>query len=165
MLSLVLTIIFQVLSYDILCLGGILLVLGLIDRLSRSSVSVVVHLARRPKIVIAFFPWIPLLIWCTKRCARWEQKHHWVFLSFMGLVYVGSFVLIVQANENLSHLGAVFAAWATFIIQALFRPDGNDGRDDEDVPEGPAPTPTGDAVEQWLRSLIKEPVGTRLRAA
>lgn len=117
-------------------------------------------LTKHKRLVVWLFPWIPLLVWLSRQ-GRKHQSVTRMVCWFVLVFCIGGQIYFYQTkNPQASAVGALFAvfqAWTFIVIWSLLGPDDDRrGNDPDEQPDDP--TPTGDVVDFWLRSLTRSAV-------
>lgn len=116
------------------------------------------------KFFFPLFPFFYVFKWVTPPLLRYRHSNYTRYLITTVAVQVLALVLTCLVSFGHVHpvfidIQAVVYIFGVIFVVIAFRNDGGwhrGGNNDEPAPIGP--TPTGDRVEEWLRSLLREPV-------
>lgn len=109
--------------------------------------------------VAVCFPWLVGVSFCASRLRSLRQrKKQWADLAFAlaEQCIVGLFLLTIWFHSPLLPGALALIDWV-FLIGKLskgYPPGDGDAGGDDEGPDEPPPTGTGDAAERWLRSRV-----------
>ncbi len=120
------------------------------------------HFFRKmPWLVFLLFPWFGVLLWLAQPAKKLYQNNGRRYYACLWFLDGAGFALMVlgacRPDDKLYIFGWLLCLWV-WIGDILVHRDGEDGKqDDPDEPIPDGPTPTGDAVDAWLKELSQAP--------
>lgn len=116
------------------------------------------------KLLFRLFPHLYLMERMTPPLHRLRRKNHTRFMRSVVVLELIGLVFLIYVTVAHRTPGGIWndVAFLYFLLVGMLvaiasmGDDGWDKRDDR--PEPFDPTPTGDAAERWLRSLVKTPI-------
>jgi hypothetical protein len=145
----------NVLLFDTLGFLAIALVMSCTS--ARGEQTLLRFMRKKRFLILALFPWLPLLVWLEKpgrRLRRSVRRYEAYYL--LGTFGVAALMLIGASlwDDGIVDCGMVVLVWV-LLLDLLIRGGENNGGDDDhhdNEPPPDDPTPTGDAAERWLQS-------------
>ena len=111
-------------------------------------------------VILVLFPWLIVVLWLEKP-ARKLRRNIWLYKVCRLLFSLGAIALdalgIFMQDHGLAGCSLLVFLWVLF-LDLLVRGKWNGGDDDrrDASPPPDDPTPTGDAVDQWLQSQRRQ---------
>lgn len=153
-----------VIAIFLLCDTVLFLILaGCVSRRNRVRDILIHFLHQVHWLLFVLFPWFAVLLWLEPSARKIHQKNALLYQACVLLIDFGGSVLMFFGAERwdggICLCAGLLWGWLQILnfLVRHHRNGGNDKADDDSEPQPDSPTPTGDAVDAWLRLLNRQP--------